>query len=80
MSHREGNGLEHGLGLGLALADRLRADALVTRELAYGVAEWRPSVGVAFRVGRYALTAARASGLNGLGATYRIGLDVDVIP
>lgn len=73
------NGVEHGIGLGLALGDRLRADAIYTREVAYGVAEWRPSIGVAFRVGRYALTAARASGLNGLGATYRIGLDVDVI-
>lgn len=74
------NGLEHGIGLGLALGDRLRADALYTREVAYGAAEWRPSVGVGLRVGRYALTSARASGLNGLGATYRIGLDVDLIP
>lgn len=80
VSHRGGNGVEHGAGLGLALADWLRADALMTREVGFGSAEWRPSLGIALRVGRYAITAARASGLNGLGATYRIGLDVDVIP
>lgn len=76
----DGISVEHGVGLGLALADRLSADALYTREVGYGAAEWRPSVGIALRVGHYAITAARASGLNGLGATYRIGLDVDVIP
>jgi hypothetical protein len=74
-----GTALEHLAGVGLELDQRFRVDAAVAREVGYAEADWRPVLGVWFTVGRYAVSAARASGLGGLGATYRIGLDVDVL-
>lgn len=71
--------VEHTVGAGLELDQHFRLDAAVAREEGYAEADWRPVIGVWFNVGRYALWAARASGLGGLGATYRIGLDVDVL-
>lgn len=86
VSVRRGSGVEHGGGLGLELDQRFRLDAAVVRETGYvdratGQREtsWRPAVGVQLRVGRYAITAARSSGLDGIGASYRIGLDVDAL-
>jgi hypothetical protein len=78
LSTGERTGPEHGGGLGLALADRFRLDANLVRERGYADAAWRPTVGVQFRVGRYSIAAARATGLNGIGASYRVGLDVDL--
>lgn len=78
-SYRSGSGAEHGFGTGIALQDRLRVDAHYVREVGYGSAAWRPSLGVGLRVGRYAITAARAFSLNQVGATYRVGLDVGVV-
>jgi hypothetical protein len=75
----ERTGPEHGGGVGLALADRFRLDASLVRERGYADAAWRPTVGVQFRVGRYSIAAARATGLNGIGASYRVGLDVDLV-
>lgn len=71
-------GLEHGVGLGWSVNDRFGVDARLTREVAYGGAAWRPSLGMRLRVGRYNVSAARASGLNDLGATYRVGLDLEL--
>lgn len=68
-------GLEHGIGLGWSVNDRFGVDTRVTREVAYGGAAWRPSLGMRLRVGRYTVSAARAAGLNDLGASYRVGLD-----
>jgi hypothetical protein len=71
--------LEHTAGVGLELDQHFRVDVAVAREVGYAEADWRPVLGVWFNVGRYVVSAARASGLGGLGATYRIGLDVDVL-
>ncbi len=79
VSARQKSGVEHGGGAGLELAERLRLDLRLVREQGYTEATWRPTVGVQFRVGRYSIAAARASGMGGLGASYRIGLDVDVL-
>lgn len=78
LSTGERTGPEHGGGVGLALASQFRLDANLVRERGYADAAWRPTVGVHFRVGRYAIAAARATGLNGIGASYRVGLDVDL--
>lgn len=79
VSVRRGGGTEHGLGAGLELDQRFRLDATVVHETGYADASWRPAMGVQLRVGRYAIAAARSSGLGGIGASYRIGLDVDVL-
>jgi hypothetical protein len=79
LSGRQQSGVEHGGGAGLELAERFRFDLSLVREQGYTEAAWRPTVGVQFQVGRYSIAAARASGVGGLGASYRIGLDVDVL-
>jgi len=86
VSVRRGSGVEHGWSAGLELDQRFRLDGAVVREVGYAdggakrlEASWRPAIGVQLRVGRYAIAAARSSGLGGLGASYRIGLDVDVL-
>jgi hypothetical protein len=78
LSTGERTGPEHGGGLGLALANQFRLDASLVRERGYADAAWRPTLGLQFRVGRYSIAAARATGLNGIGASYRVGLDVDL--
>jgi hypothetical protein len=74
-----GTTLEHTGAIGLELDRHFRVDAALTREVGYAEADWRPVLGVWFNVGRYVVSAARSSGLGGLGATYRIGLDVEVL-
>lgn len=79
-SYREGEagGLEHGFGLSWSVNRRFVAEVYLVRETAYGTAALRPSFGVRLRVGRYTIAAARASGLNDVGATYRVGLDLEL--
>jgi hypothetical protein len=76
---RASGGLEHSLSGGLAFGDRLRVDAGFQREVAYDLGTWRFALGLAFRAGRYVLTATRGSGINQLGPTYRIGLSAGVL-
>ncbi len=71
--------VEHAFGSGLELNQHFRLDAAMVREQGYAEVDWRPVLAVQLRVGRYAIAAARSSGLGGLGASYRIGLDVDVL-
>ena len=72
--------LEHMVSTGVGLADRLRVDVALLRADAYGSAAWQPVVGIELPIGRYVVGVARGSGLNGVGATYRIGLNVGVLP
>jgi hypothetical protein len=77
---RANGDVEHLLGAGLALGDRLQVDVAVLRADGYETAAWQPVVGVEFRAGRYRVGVARGSGLNGIGATYRIGLNAGLLP
>ena len=79
-TYRERTGPEHHFGLGCRFEDRLSADAALVRERGEVDAAWRPVLGLALRVGRYLIRAGRGSGMNGIGAAYRIGLQSDVIP
>jgi hypothetical protein len=72
--------LEHMASAGVGLADRLRVDVALLRADAYGSATWQPVVGVELQIGRYVVGVARGNGLNGVGATYRISLNVGVLP
>jgi hypothetical protein len=36
-------------------------------------------LGLGLRIGRYVIAVARGGGLNDVGATYRVGLDVDIL-
>lgn len=77
-TRRSSADVEHTLGLGATLNGRLSIDGAVTSESAYGLRYWRPALGVSLGVGRYTIGLARSEGLNDLGATYRVGLDVEL--
>lgn len=79
-SYRPTGDVEHAVGAAAVLAERVRVDAALLGEAGYGDRAWRPVLGVLLRVGRYAVAITRGEGLNDVGATYRIGLDVEVLP
>lgn len=75
--HQSGD-IDHELGLGLALDNSFRVDVGLAGEAAFGRRSWRPALALSLRVGRYTLGVARGQGLNDIGATYRVLLDVEV--
>lgn len=77
-TYRASGDLEHALSMGLELNDRFAIDGAFTSESAYGNRSWRPALGIALRIGRYRIGMVRSDGLNDLGATYQVGLDVHV--
>ncbi|HXV86290.1 MAG TPA: hypothetical protein VD793_06310 [Gemmatimonadales bacterium] len=79
VAHRERTGLEHTLGWRLAWDGGLSADVALGRERGEVEAAWRPAVGLGLRVGRYLIRAGRGSGINGVGASYRISLQSDIL-
>jgi hypothetical protein len=78
-TYRSAEALEHGVSLGMSLANMVRLDAAVTREVGFEKAELRTGIAVSLHVGRYLMEVARSSGLNDLGATYRIGIDAVIL-
>lgn len=73
---RHSGDLDHMAAVGLGLNGQFHVDAALTSESAFGARVWRPGVGVGLRVGRYHITAARGSGVNDVGATWRVSVDV----
>ncbi len=80
VTYRPTRDLDHAIGAGAVVGERLRVDAVLISEAAYGSRAVRPALGVALELGRYTVGVARSSGVNDVGATYRIGLDVAVLP
>lgn len=72
--------VEHHVSGGLAVGDRLRVDLGLRQEAGYGNSAWRPVLGLTFRAGRYVVGVARSSGMNDVGAAYRIGLNAGFLP
>jgi hypothetical protein len=79
-THHGNPGTDHGLGMGMWLDDQLSADVALVREQGYVESDLRPVLGVSLRMGRYVIRVGRASGVNGVGATYRIGLESGILP
>lgn len=79
VTYRDGVGVDHLIGAGVALERRLRVDLGVTREGGYGSGAWRSALSVAFQVGRYVIAIARGSGLNGVGASFRLSLTAAIL-
>jgi hypothetical protein len=76
LTYRSYDAFEHSLSTGVFLGSYFGLNAALTREVAYGSHEWRPALALFLRIGSYALDFARSSGLNDLGATYRVGLSI----
>jgi len=70
---------DHVASAGVSLERHVRFDVAMARETGYLDSAWRPSLGVELRLGRYEIAVSRASGLSGIGASYRVGLDVDLM-
>jgi hypothetical protein len=78
-TYRASGDLEHVLATGVLINRQVRVDFAATSESAYGQRAWRLGLGLGLRIGRYVIAVARGSGLNDIGATYRVGLDVDIL-
>lgn len=68
-------GMDHQLGLGLAVGVPVALDVVLAREASYGNAAWRGSAGLRIAVGRYRMSFARDGGISDLGSSYRVGLE-----
>jgi hypothetical protein len=77
-TYRAYEAVEPSIGAGILLGTYFGVNASVAREQAHGVHAWRPAISLSLRVGRYQVAFARASSLNDVGATYRVGLDVAI--
>lgn len=80
VQYRDPGGADQTFGLGVAFDGHLRIDGGLARERAFGLVSWRAALALAFHTGHYTIAIARADGLNDLGATYRIGLEVGALP
>ncbi|UCD23959.1 MAG: hypothetical protein JSW51_13160 [Gemmatimonadota bacterium] len=79
LNYRSYDALEHTIGAGMNLGTVFGVNAAVTRESAYGSGAWRPALSLFLKVGRYEVDLASSSGLNDVGATYRVGLSIDFV-
>lgn len=70
---------EPSVGAGILLGGHFGLNASVAREQAHGVHAIRPAISLLLRVGRYQVWFARASSLNDVGATYRVGLEIAIV-
>ena len=69
-----GEGTQHLLTVGLALGGVAEVDIGAAREETAGFEVWRSRLGISLDVGRYRVNLGRDGGVNGFGATYRLGL------
>jgi len=61
-------------GIGIVAAGRVALDLALANETSLGTRDQRAKLGVAARVGRYAVSAGVAGGVGDVGSTFRIGL------
>ena len=67
--------VDHAFGAGIEFGPPLAVDALLVREAGYGGAAWRVVGGLRVAVGHYRISFARDTGVNDIGAAYRVGLE-----
>jgi hypothetical protein len=72
-----GFGADHQLGVGAEVAKTVALDLMLSREGGYSDgAHWRPVAGLWLLIGKYRVTLARDAGVNDLGSSYRVGVDM----
>lgn len=77
ISFAHGFGADHQFGVGAEVAKTVALDLLLAREGGYSDgAHWRPVAGLRLVIGKYRVTLARDAGVNDLGSTYRVGVDM----
>jgi hypothetical protein len=77
ISFAHGFSADHQLGVGAEFAKTVALDLMLAREGSYSDrAQWRPVAGLRLVIGKYRVTLARDAGVNDLGSTYRVGVDM----
>lgn len=72
-----GGSWEHTGSVGVALGRIVALDAGVASEAGYGTREWRPTLALALSFGQYTVSLAHGLGMNDVGGTFRVGLDME---
>jgi hypothetical protein len=80
VAFRPDGAVEHLMGIGAELADRLALDAGVASEAGISERIWRPSVSLGLRFGGYTVALAHGLGANDVGGTFRVGIDIEFRP
>ena len=77
ISFAHGFGADHQFGVGAEVAKTVALDLMLAREGGYSDgAHWRPVAGLRLVIGKYRVTLARDTGVNDLGSTYRVGVEM----
>src|SRR5882762_6029817 len=77
ISFAHGFGADHQFGVGAEVAKIVALDLMLAREGGYSDgAHWRPVAGLRLVIGKYRVTLARDTGVNDLGSTYRVGVEM----
>jgi hypothetical protein len=77
ISFGHGFGPDHQFGVGAEVAKTVGLDLMLAREGGYSDgAHWRPVAGLRLVIGKYRVTLARDTGVNDLGSTYRVGVEM----
>src|SRR5712671_2135193 len=77
ISFAHGFGADHQLGVGAEVAKTVALDLMLAREGGYSDGtHWRPVGGLRLVIGKYRVTLARDAGVNDLGSSYRVGVDM----
>jgi len=76
MSFAHGFTADHQFGAGAEVGKTAALDLMLAHEGSYGPGSWRPVGGLRLTIGKYRLTLARDAGVNDLGSSYRVGVDM----
>ncbi len=74
---RNSGDLDHTVNVSLTVSELVYVDAAIANESAYGQRDWRPALALGLRFGRYTVEFSHGTGINEVGGTYRVGLDVE---
>lgn len=76
ISFAHGFTADHHFGAGAEFAKTAALDLMLAHEGSYGRGSWRPVGGLRLTIGKYRITIARDGGVNDLGSSYRVGVDM----
>jgi hypothetical protein len=76
VSFAHGFRADHYFGGGVEFGKTAALDLMLAHEGSYGPGSWRPVGGLRLAIGKYRITLARDAGVNDLGSSYRIGVDM----
>ena len=76
ISFAHGFTADHQFGAGAEFGKTAALDLMLAHEGSYGPGSWRPVGGLRLSIGKYRITIARDGGVNDLGSSYRVGVDM----